>query len=69
MKEKYGLEIVAWTSSVGKIKCDLTDLEIENLTREQVDKSIVRCPDLKIAKQMENHILDLKQKVIQLVEL
>lgn len=62
MKEKYGLEIVAWTSSVGKIKCDLTDLEIESLTREQVDQSIVRCPNLEIAKKMENHILELKEK-------
>ena len=62
MKEKFGLDIIAWTSSVGNIECKLSDSEINNLTREQVDQSIVRCPNLVIAKEMENHILELKEK-------
>lgn len=48
-----GIEIVAWTSTVG----DLTsEIDPEKVTREEVDANIVRCPDLHAAEQMLERI-------------
>ena len=46
---RHGVEIVAWVSSVGRITavCDG-----ETVTRQQVDTTPVRCPDLSIAAEM-----------------
>jgi len=62
MKENFNLEIVAWVSSVGNINCDLSTEEINSLTRDQVDQTKVRCPNLEIAEKMEKHILALKEE-------
>ncbi len=49
LKVRYGVEIVAWVSKVGRITaaCD-----VEAVTREQVDRTPIRCPDLAVAEQM-----------------
>jgi len=53
--EKYGIEIVAWVSSVGRYDTDAVDMDAIN--REQVDASEVRCPDPVAAVQMTEEIV------------
>lgn len=48
--EQFGTQIVSWVSSVGEI--DARDMSMENLTREQVDSNIIRCPDEAAAEKM-----------------
>ncbi len=56
--EAFGVEIVAWVSSVGPIKAPETDAGV--LTRQDVDKTMTRCPDKTTAKQMEALIREVK---------
>lgn len=51
---RHGVQIVAWVSSVGQITAP--NLIESTPTRRQVDKSAVRCPDIKTAKEMEAEI-------------
>ncbi len=53
--ELYGIEIVAWVSSVGAH--DATGIDMERVTREQVDLSDIRCPDAAIAARMTDEIV------------
>ncbi len=48
--ERFGTRITAWVSAVGDI--DARDMTLENLTREQVDSNIMRCPDEATAAKM-----------------
>jgi len=48
--ERFGTKITAWVSSVGNI--DARDMTGENLTREQIDSNIIRCPDETAAAKM-----------------
>lgn len=50
LREHYGIEIVAWVSAVGHIQSDSVDLE--SITRQQVDQTLVRCPDPDAASDM-----------------
>jgi chorismate synthase len=59
LKKEYNIEIVAWTSSIGNIGSNVNK---EMVNRKIVDKSVVRCPDEKASKKMEELILDLKNK-------
>lgn len=43
LREKYGIEIVAWVSAVGGIEAKPVDMNA--ISRLQVDQSLVRCPD------------------------
>ncbi len=47
---KYGVEIVAWVSAVGKI--DAPPVDPARVTREAVDRHMVRCPDDESAARM-----------------
>lgn len=51
LAERYGIQIVAWVSAVGSITAP--DLAATPVTREQVDRSAVRCPDEEHAAAME----------------
>lgn len=51
--EKYGIEILSFVEQVGIIKANV-DLAI--LKKEDIDKSIVRCPDIKTAEKMQKLI-------------
>ncbi|WFD35713.1 chorismate synthase [Malassezia cuniculi] len=75
LREAYGIEIVAFVSSVGKEQMHmfpdndeeqpLTDEFINILntvTREQVDADNVRCPDAESADRMRQRILAAKEK-------
>jgi chorismate synthase len=53
--EQYAVEIVSWVSSVGEFDCG--ELDMESISREQVDASEVRCPDPAAAAKMTEAIL------------
>ncbi|NOY13336.1 MAG: chorismate synthase [Deltaproteobacteria bacterium] len=55
LRETYGIEIVAWVSSVGQYDAEAVDLE--TITREQVDAAEVRCPDRAAAEKMTEEIV------------
>lgn len=57
LKLKFGIEIVAWVSSVGTID---GDVDAVNLTRDIVDGNMVRCPDRAAAQKMEEAIVAAK---------
>ena len=57
--EEYGIEIVSWVSSVGPV--DAGDVDMQSLTREQVDACDVRCPDAHAAEQMTAEILAARE--------
>jgi len=53
--EQYGVEIVAWVSSVGHQ--DASEIDMEQISRQQVDASDVRCPDPAAAAKMTEEIV------------
>ena len=54
-----GLRVLAWVDSVGPLSADPVNPEM--ISREAIDKSHLRCPDLKIRDHMESLILEAKQ--------
>lgn len=60
LRQKYGVEIVAWVSQVGAIEAG--PIDVASLSRESVDKTVVRCPDTRAAGIMEEQIAQLKEK-------
>lgn len=57
LRETYGIEIVAWVSAVGDIEAPEAD--VERITRAEVDRQIVRCPDAATAGRMEERIKEI----------
>ena len=53
------IEIVSWVETVGDIQ---STLPIEEVTTELVESNPVRCPDQKIAKLMEDKILEVRKQ-------
>lgn len=53
LREKCGLEIVAFVQSIKSITATI---DVETVTREEVEASEIRCPDKKAARQMETLI-------------
>ncbi|KAJ1964770.1 bifunctional chorismate synthase/riboflavin reductase [NAD(P)H] aro2 [Dipsacomyces acuminosporus] len=75
LREAYGVEIVAFVSSVGPIEMPLLreaqgrsmggeefQTLLSTITREQVDKNAVRCPDEATAQRMSDEILACSQE-------
>ncbi|MGW8193027.1 MAG: chorismate synthase [Desulforhopalus sp.] len=60
LKEKFGIEIVAWVSSVGEI--DAPVIDTDTITRTEVDANAVRCPASEAAEKMERLIAELKKE-------
>jgi chorismate synthase len=56
--ERWGVEIVAWVSSVGAIEAPL--LDSAGLTRPRVDVNAVRCPDAEAAAKMTALVRDVQ---------
>lgn len=54
LRERFGVEIVAWVSSVGEV--DAGAVDPGRLTRHEVDATAVRCPDASAAKAMTDAI-------------
>lgn len=48
--EKYGIEIVAWVSTVGTV--DAPEVDLKGINREMVDQTMVRCPHAAASVQM-----------------
>ncbi len=59
LREQFGVEIVGWVSGVGVFEAGRPD--IATITRTQVDKTDLRCPDTKVSEQMRELILSLKE--------
>lgn len=57
LRLKFGVDIVAWVSSVGTID---GDVDAASLTRDLVDGTMVRCPDKAAAARMEQAIVEAK---------
>ncbi len=50
LADVWGIEIVAWVSAVGVISCP--DMDMETVSRDQVDESMVRCPEKESSDKM-----------------
>jgi chorismate synthase len=49
LADRYGIEVVAWVSKVARLA---VDCDVEKVTRVEVDRTPVRCPDLAVAERM-----------------
>lgn len=59
LKERYGIEIVAWVASVGEI--DAKTFDAATITRDAVDATTIRCPDPEAAGKMTELVTELKE--------
>ena len=59
LSEVYGIDIVAWVSSVGIIAA--SDVDEHRVSRRAVDENEVRCPNHEDARQMMRAIRDAKE--------
>jgi chorismate synthase len=59
LKLNHGVEIVAWVTSVGTIVSAAPNMA--SLTRDVVDRTMVRCPDETAAKKMMEAIMEAKE--------
>lgn len=57
LREQYGTEIVAWVSAVGDIEAPSVD--IDRITRAEVDRNIIRCPDAATALRMQDRVREV----------
>ena len=55
LSERYGIEIVAWVSAVATIEAP--SHELLSVSRKDVDRSAVRCPDSDAAEKMQDAII------------
>ncbi|HEX2325040.1 MAG TPA: chorismate synthase [Chloroflexota bacterium] len=51
LRERYGVQIVAWVTKVGRLEVT-SGIDVETVTREAVDQTPIRCPDLDVAGRM-----------------
>jgi chorismate synthase len=58
--ETWGVEIIAWVDAIGEIECPA--VERVNITRQQVDGSLVRCPEKKTSDKMVTAVETAKAK-------
>jgi chorismate synthase len=58
LREAYGIEIVAWVSSIGSITAPAPDYD--RLVRRQVDANLSRCPDPAVAARMEQLVSEVR---------
>ncbi len=49
LADRFHVTVVAWVSKVGTLS---VDADVEKVTREQVDATPIRCPDLAMAERM-----------------
>jgi len=60
LSEIFGIEIVAWVRAVGNIEASHVDESV--ITREDVDQTLVRCPDGHAADKMVELIDNVKER-------
>jgi chorismate synthase len=61
LRLQFGIDIVAWVSSVSNIPANPGTYDIDTITRQQVDASPVRCPDLAASETMVKAIKAAKE--------
>jgi chorismate synthase len=49
LAHRHGVEIVAWVGKVGRLA---VDCDVEKVTRADVERTPIRCPDLAVAERM-----------------
>jgi chorismate synthase len=52
LKDRFGVEIVAFVSSVSDIELDISQIDLNKISKKDVDASLVRCPDLNATESM-----------------
>ena len=57
LRETYGTEIVAWVSAVGDIEAP--EVDMERISRAEVDTQMIRCPDAATAARMEARVREV----------
>ncbi len=57
LREEWGVEIVAWVSSVGSEQASAIDPD--TVSRDQVDATLSRCPDQPSAERMEKLVREV----------
>ncbi len=62
LRQNFGIEVVAWVSSVETITANAAVINETTIDRQQVDQSIVRCPDPAAAEKMAELITLLKKE-------
>ena len=55
-----GIEIVAWVSAVGSIEAP--EVDAGTITRADVDRNAIRCPDAETAERMIRHIETIRDQ-------
>lgn len=60
LKEAFGVEIVAWVSTVSGIMA--AGVDDRTVTRQMVDKNLIRCPDTAAAGKMEALVARVKEE-------
>ncbi len=58
LRDAYGVEIVAWVQSIGDLEA--AEPDTDRLTREQVDATPARCPDVRTALRMIERVTALR---------
>lgn len=59
LSERYGIEIIAWVSAVHTI--DAPSPDFVSVSRREVDRSAVRCPDIRTAEKMQAAIIEAQK--------
>ena len=59
LREEHGIEIVAWVSGVGQHQA--TDIDMNTITRAQIDENDIRCPDSAAAAKMTEEIVAARE--------
>ncbi len=60
LREKYGIEIVAWVSGIGELQPK--EIDTDTITRAEVDKSVLRCPCKTTTEKMVSLVEELKDQ-------
>ena len=55
----HNTQTLAWVEQIHTLKADI---EAASVTEEQIEQSIVRCPDPEVSKMMEERILEIRKK-------
>ncbi|BBO69594.1 chorismate synthase [Desulfosarcina alkanivorans] len=60
LKEAYGIDIVAWVSAVSDIPS--AEVDVQTITRQVIDRNLIRCPDTLAAGKMEALVARVKEE-------
>lgn len=64
LHEEYGIEIVSWVRQVNTL--ELNEVDMETITRNDVETNDVRCPDDDLAEEMAERIQEARENGVSL---